>query len=373
MQNLAGRAALFFGPQKPLEIREFPLPEIAPADTLVRVLRTNVCGSDVHAWAGDFDIPSLGGKLPTILGHEACGQIVALGDSAKVDSSGAALSIGDRVVFSHFTECGACHYCLVGRSEACQRRWMAMTDCAMEAPHFVGMFADYYYVRRGSVLLRVPDDLPDSVVAGANCALAQVVSAFDQAGLAPGSAVAIQGAGGLGLYAVAVARERGASPIIVVDRVPRRLSLAKEFGADEIINLEELSTVKERIQRIRALTQQRGADFVLEVAGVAAAVSEGLSYVAPTGTYILIGNVAAGQRVEIDPARIVLRNVRIVGSCFYRPRALMEAINFLHRNHRRVPFEKLNAQTYSLENIGAAFLEAQERGLTARPSILMST
>lgn len=369
--QLTGRAALFHGPGKPIELREFPVASPSRGDFLVRIRRTNICGSDLHAWSGHFDIPSLGGQLPTILGHEACAEIVELGAERQTDSAGAVLQPGDRVVFSHFTVCGACYYCLMGKSEACQKRWMAMTSCATEAPHFVGMFADYYYVREGSIVLRVPDDLPDSVVVGANCAVAQIVFAFDQAGIRAGHSVIIQGAGGLGLYAAAIARERGASPIIVVDRVPERLALALEFGANEIIDMNKHQSAKERIRLVRGLTGGYGADVAVELAG-AEAISEGMSYIAPTGTYILIGSVAAGQRVDLDPARIVLRNMRMIGSCYYRPYALKEAVSFLSRNRVRVPFEKMNAQTYGLEDINVAFSDANGKRVATRPSLVMT-
>ena len=86
-------------------------------------------------------------------------------------------------------------------------------------PHFKGTFGDYFYLYPNHMVFKVPDDLSDDLVVGVNCAMAQVTAGLDLAGLANGESVVIQGAGGLGLYAIAVARERGAGQIIVVDGV----------------------------------------------------------------------------------------------------------------------------------------------------------
>ena len=109
-------------------------------------------------------------------------------------------------------------------------------------PHFKGTFGDYFYLYPNHIVLKVPDELSDEIVAGVNCAMAQVTCGWDLANVQVGETVLIQGAGGLGLYAIAVARERGAGRIIVVDGVPERLEVAAMFGADEFVDISSVAT-----------------------------------------------------------------------------------------------------------------------------------
>src|SRR3979411_1170764 len=107
-------------------------------------------------------------------------------------------------------------------------------------PNFKGTFGDFFYLDPTHLVFKVPDELSDEMGAGVNCAMAQVTAGWDLASVQVGDTVVIQGAGGLGLYAIAVARERGAGRIIVVDGVPERLEVAAMFGADEFVDLSAL-------------------------------------------------------------------------------------------------------------------------------------
>ncbi len=138
--SATGRVALFRGPRQPFDMAEMPVPEPRPGAVLVRVRIANICGSDLHAWRGDFRLAGLGGKLPTVLGHEMTGTIAALGRDVDRDSNGEPLHEGDHVVFAYFTGCGHCPSCLRGRRAACDHIDMAMTGDATEWPHFVGEF-----------------------------------------------------------------------------------------------------------------------------------------------------------------------------------------------------------------------------------------
>ena len=232
-----GRAAVFHGPGQPFEIRELALPELEPGAVLVRVSLANVCGSDLHFWRGDAPL-----ALPPdgwIFGHEMTGRVAGLGAGVTTDSLGQPLREGDRVAYCYFYPCGRCYVCLHGQRAACPHKIGRATGPG-EFPHWVGAFAEYYYVRPGGFVFRVPDDLPDALVSPVNCALSQVLFGLTRAGLAFGESVVIQGAGGLGIQAVAVARDMGAGTVIVVDQLPARLELARAFGADHTLNVAEI-------------------------------------------------------------------------------------------------------------------------------------
>src|SRR4029077_5169692 len=143
------------------------------------------------------------------------------------------LAVGDRVIWRYFYPCGACRACLKRFSRACPNARTYLTNSCDVAPHFYGAFGDYYYVRPGAALFKVPDELSDSMVVGINCALSQVVGGMQLAGLKLGESVVIQGAGGLGVYATAVAKELGAGQVIVIDSIRERLPPGPGGGACE--------------------------------------------------------------------------------------------------------------------------------------------
>src|SRR5207237_6047411 len=131
-----------------------------------------------------------------------------------------------------------------GVSRACPNARGYLTNSCDVAPHFYGAFGDYYYVRPGAAIFRVPDELSDTMVAGVNCALSQVVGGMQLAGVRLGDSVVIQGAGGLGVYATAVAREMGAGRVSVIDSIRSRLELAGGFGASVVRDMERLAVLE---------------------------------------------------------------------------------------------------------------------------------
>ena len=356
-----GRIARFDAPGKPFEIETVSLPEVAPGQILIRVTRTNICGSDVHAWHGTFATRGLGGQLPTVLGHEMVGSIEVLGDGVHTDSNGAPLSFGTRVVFPYFFSCHTCRNCLAGRRNACANMTMAMLGRADEPPYFVGGYGDFFLLPAGAVVYTVPDTVSDAIAAGANCALAQVMYGLQRVDQQLGETVVIQGAGALGLYAVAVAKARGASQVIAIDAIPERLELATAFGADAVIDINAALTAKERTKAIRKLTGGYGADVVVEVVGHPSAIDEGLQMLGQFGRYVEIGNINIGKTFEFDPSRFVFANKTMVGVSLYDPSVLSHALMFLDQHQHHLPLERLAAAEYTLEDINTAFTAAEGR------------
>lgn len=354
-----GRIARFDAPGKPFEIDTVSLPDVGPGEILIKVSRANICGSDVHAWHGTFATGGLGGQLPTVLGHEMVGAVEALGDGVSADSNGAALQPGTRVVFPYFFACHRCRNCLAGRRNACQHLKMAMLGRADEPPYFVGGYGDYFLLPAGAVVYTVPENVSDDVAAGANCALSQVMYGLERVDLQLGEYVVVQGAGALGLYAVAVAKARGAAKVIAIDGVPERLELATAFGADDIIDLNEVTTDRDRIKAVRKLTDGLGADVVVEVVGHPSAIDEGLKMLGQFGRYVEIGNINIGRTFEFDPSRFVFANKTMVGVSLYDPQVLSRALAFLAEYQDRLPFDRLAAAHYSLDDINEAFAAAE--------------
>jgi putative phosphonate catabolism associated alcohol dehydrogenase len=356
-----GRIARFDAPGKPFEIAKVDLPQVGPGEILIKVCRTNICGSDLHAWHGTFATGGLGGQLPTVLGHEMVGAIEALGDGVSADSNGKPLRSGTRVVFPYFFSCHTCRNCLAGRPSACLNLKMAMLGRADEPPYFVGGFADYFLLPAGAVIYTVPDAVSDELACGANCALSQVMHGLERVDQQLGETVVVQGAGALGLYAVAVAKARGAGHVIAIDGVPERLELATAFGADTVIDLNEAATVKDRIKIVRTVTDGHGADVVVEVVGHPAAIDEGLKMLGQFGRYVEIGNINIGKTIEFDPSRFVFANKTMVGVSLYDPTVLSRALRFLEQHRHHLPLDRLAAARYPLESINDAFAAAEHK------------
>lgn len=356
-----GRIAEFIAPHQPFVLREVEVPEPEAGAVVVRISMSNICGSDLHAWHGKFMTTRMGGELPTVLGHEMIGRVAKLGGGVTADASGQPLKEGDRVTFSYFVPCGKCRNCVRGHRVACLSLKMAMLGNSSRWPHFVGGYADYFYLYPGTVIYKVPEGLPDEVVAGANCALSQVVYGLDRVSLSFDESIVIQGAGGLGLYCAAVAKARGARVVIVLDRVPERLTLAKSFGADAALNLDDYAEPGQLHKEIRRLTDGYGADVVAELVGHPSVVPEGLKFLAPMGRYLEIGNINFGMTYEADPSRLVMANKSIIGVSLYEPYALGEALRFLERSKSTLPLDRLLAARFPLADINTAFEKADKR------------
>ncbi len=365
-----GRAAVYKGLGIPMEIKEYPVPEPEPGAILVKVSVANICGSDLHMWRGDLNLGNLGAALPTILGHEATGRVAALGAGISTDSAGQPLKEGDRVVWMYYYPCGRCPACLKGRQAECPANVMYLGPCEAP-PHFTGPYADYYYVRPNHTIFKVPDELPDMLVAPVNCALSEMIYGLERVSFGFGETIAIQGAGGLGIYATAVAREMGASRIIVIDGIAQRLEMARAFGADETVDMKQFKTPQERAARVKELTGGWGVDVVAELVGFPQAIPEGLEMLASGGRVLEIGNISLMHgNFETDPAFMVVFSKSIIAVVMYGRDTLKKALDFLVRTRNKYPYDKILSRQYRLEDINQAF-EDQNKGLVSRSAIVM--
>lgn len=364
---MIGKAAILTKVGSPMTIAKFNVPDVEPGGILVKVTMANVCGSDLHV--SHDKLRNLAGNGPWILGHEMVGIVEKLGAGVTADSTGQPLSAGDRVVYPIFMPCGKCYSCLRGEPTSCTGKFLAGSPTAEPPYFFNGAYAQYFYIRPGMHVFKVPEDLSDEMVAPLNCAFSQVTYGLYKAGVTISDTVVVQGAGGLGLYTCAVAKEMGAGTVIALDMREDRLKMAQAFGADYTINLGEFSSSKDRVKRIKGLTGGRGADVAVEVTGVAAAFQEGINALRLGGTYVCIGNVNRGQMTEVDPSTIVTSNRRILGVVFYESWIIPRLLDLLGRAKNKYPFDKLISTKFKLEEINEAFAAA-DSGKVSRAAIL---
>src|SRR5687767_13906520 len=256
-------------PRRPIEIREFNRPDLPPGSALLRTDRSEVCGTDVHLWHGRL----AGVPYPIIPGHVSAGTLSDVrGPLRGID--GSTLAEGDRVAFFdvHRT-CGRCRACTVHRTptRCAARRVYGITDSAAEG--LFGGWSQAIYLEPGVGIARLPDRVSFDDYIGAGCGLLTAVHILERAALRPGDSVLVQGAGAVGLSAIALARLCGASAVFAIGAPPARLELAARMGADQVFDLDA-TTPPQRQQMIRDLTHGEGVDVVIEAAGSARAFEE---------------------------------------------------------------------------------------------------
>ncbi|ORW32100.1 L-threonine 3-dehydrogenase [Mycobacterium paraense] len=353
------KLAVLTAPGGPIELAEFPLTAPAPGTAALKLRMAGICGSDLHIFRGELPLP-----CPFALGHEMVGEITELGEGLTTDATGKPLAVGDRIVTPYFWTCGQCHACARGRPHACQNLMAGEYRTHDQEPHFVAAHGEYYYTSRRQPLYKVPEDLADAAVAPLNCALAQVLFALRDVRL--GDTVVIQGAGGLGINAAAVARTAGAAAVIVIDKIPERLDVAADFGATFCIDASGISTF-EVAERVRAHTDGIGADWVLEVVGVPGVIPDGVGFLNNGGTLLEVGNVGMGRTFELDPSSLVYGNKSVRGVMLYDPVTLATGLNFLQ--HTDFPFDRLMPKPFRLADVNDAFASA-DAGLVPRGALV---
>jgi putative phosphonate catabolism associated alcohol dehydrogenase len=341
----ASLAAVFHGPEQPLELCPIPVPAPQGAEILVRVLGCTLCGSDIHTADGRRGTP-----LPTILGHEIVGTIEAIGDSApQHDLAGHPLAKGDRVTWSIAASCGDCFFCNRDLPQKCLTLKKYGHEAFTPGYELLGGLAEHCLLLPGTAVVRVPDEMPLDVACPANCATATVAAAIRAAGDVDGRNVCVFGMGMLGLSASAMLNTSGAASVVGVDIDESRLVRAKTFGATHAIAPASLGDIAKEV------TGGHGFDIVLEISGNEKAYQAGWDALRIGGTLVLVGSVFPAPPVGMELEQIVRRNATIRGVHNYAPKDLLAAVNFLAQNHQRFPFADLVDSWYPLDQVADAF------------------
>ena len=353
------------------ELREYPLPEPAPGCVLIKMEMSGICGTDKHTFQG-YTTQYGGRKLefPIIQGHENVGTIAAIGGDGKcTDFEGLPLGAGDRVVIGANVSCGQCYYC---RHDFPYYLCENTTDygnnlSAKNPPHLFGGWSQYIYILAGSFLVKVPDELPSEVAVlteifavTAGLDRAKQISAFPNESFRFDDTVVVLGAGPLGMCFVMKARMLGAGAIIAADLSDYRLNFAKRLGADHVINVGKTSKA-ERLQMVKDMTHGRGADVVIECAGVPQAVPEGLEMLRVSGLLVEAGNFSDLGDITLSPHRhLCAKNVRILGVGGDEPAAYGPGMRQMARYMKQYPLGEFVTHRYGLRQVDAAMQKSME-------------
>ena len=278
-------------PAPGLEVREVEVPEPGGDEVLVRVRRAGICGTDLHihrwdSWSQHRIDP------PLVLGHEFMGEVAEVG--SLVDN----VRPGDRVSAEGHVTCGHCEHCRTGAGHVCR-------DTRILGIDRDGAFAEYVTVPATNIV-PIPDAVADDHAA-----------VFDPLGNAfhtvlhtdvSGRTVAIIGCGPIGLFAVGIASAAGARSVVAVEPAPDRLAIAREMGADELLDSDEVDVP----EAIRELTDGYGADVVCEMSGHPDGVRDAFRACRNAGHVRLLG--LPGGEVEVDLADdVIFKGLHVYG------------------------------------------------------------
>ena len=335
------RAVVQTGPRK-LELRELPVPEIDDDSALLRVEACGICGSDAEQYDGLLPV-----TYPLIPGHEPLGVIAAIGDRAARRWG---VDVGDRVAVEVMLPCGHCSQCRGGQYQLCSGSGGGLSGYAFiplsRPPGLWGAYADYMYLDPRSILHRVRADIAPQTAVLFNPLGAGFRWAVELPNTGPGDTVMILGPGQRGLASVIAARAAGADTIIVsgLTRDAEKLALAREFGADHVIDVEQ----EDARRRVVEITDGRGVDVVVEVSSYATQpVAESLHYVAAGGRVILAGVKGFKNVPDFVSDLIVVKEITVRGAFGVTSRAYRSAIRLIESG--QVPLERMHTHDFALE------------------------
>ncbi len=291
---------------KPLTIENVNLAPPGRGQIEVAIDACAVCHSDIHYIDGAW-----GGPVPAVFGHEGAGRIVRAGEGVT------GWSAGDRVLVTLLKSCGNCLNCSRGMPARCERGRdpcrspFSLPDASPLAQGLqTGAFAERTVVDQTQIA-RIPESIPIDSACLLSCGvITGVGAAVNTAGIPPGSAVAVVGAGGVGLNAIQGAKVCGASTIIAVDISPQKLEDAREFGATHGI----LADSGKPHRQIRNLTGGRGVDFALVTVGAIDAFSNSMRFLCQGGKLVVVGMPPSGAEMSVGPMALAYMSRSLIGS-----------------------------------------------------------
>ncbi|MCD6289675.1 MAG: alcohol dehydrogenase catalytic domain-containing protein [Anaerolineae bacterium] len=319
-------------------LEEVPVPKIGPGEVLIRVLATGICASDVktfygyRVWGSEEIPPYI--EVPVTPGHEFVGRVVALGEGAAEKYG---LQIGDMAVSEQIVPCGQCRFCKRGQYWMCQQHDIY----GFKKDRAEGSWAEYMRFPANAINYKVPEEIPPEHAALIE-PLACAIHAVERGDIQLGDVVVIAGMGPIGLCMLQVARQKGPGMLIALDMKPKRLALARQLGADLVIDVSQ----GDAVQQVLDLTDGYGCDVYIEATGAGPAVGQGLQMLRRLGTFVEF-SVHAGP-VAVDWSIIGdVKELNIHGS-HLGPYSYPLAIEYLRKGivnaealiSHRLPLEK---------------------------------
>jgi S-(hydroxymethyl)glutathione dehydrogenase/alcohol dehydrogenase len=348
-----------------IAVQEVTIDEPQAGEVKVKMGATGVCHSDLSVVNGTIPM-----ALPMVLGHEGAGTVEAVGEGVTN------VVVGDHVVLSFVPNCGECWFCMNGEPHLCSVGGQAgrMLDGTarvhgeqgdLGVMQFLGCMAEYSVVPAISVVA-IDKSIPFDRAALVGCGvMTGVGAAIKTAKVKPGSSVAVFGCGGVGLSVIQGARLAGAGRIFAVDLSDNKLTLAKEFGATDIVNASS-----DPVGPIREAMGGRGVDYAFEAIGNPVVMSQTYGAARRGGTVVIVG---LGKLTETVPMNAMLLSVesKTTLGCFYGNTNFKVDMPMLLDLYQagKLDLDRMVTRTYSIDQALEAF-EDLEKGVNARGVIV---
>lgn len=328
--------ALVFHAPNDITVESVPKPQPSFGEAVIRVTLTTICGTDLHIAKGEYPV-----RAGLVLGHEPVGVIHELGPGVT------GYAVGERVLVGAITPCGQCQFCLSGNWSQCGGPlggWKIGNTLN-------GAQAEYLLVPYAQAnLAKIPDELTDEQVVLLADIASTGFSASESAHLGLGDTVAIFAQGPIGLCATLGSKLKGAGLIIAVESDPNRSRIARQMGADVVLNYQEVDVVSE----IKRLTGGMGVDVAIEALGTQQTFESALSSLKPAGTLSSLGVYSGKLSIPLQPFLAGLGDHRIVTTLCpggkERMRRLMELVRT-----SRVDLKPLLTHDFPLDDIVRAY------------------
>jgi threonine dehydrogenase-like Zn-dependent dehydrogenase len=338
------RAAVLVEPKR-FELMVVDVPPVGRDEVLIRVVRTGICGTDVHIFNGHYAAE----RLPFVPGHEFCGTVACVGQDVRH------LSEGQAVLADINVGCGTCYWCR--RNEVLNCPTMTQVGIGRD-----GAFAEYVVVS-ARLAIPVPDGMPTELQALVE-PVACVVRAARKAQVGFGQSAVVLGAGPIGNLHVQMLRLCGVAPIIASDLNEDRCKMALEAGADAAISDPARLT-----QEVMSRTQGRGADLVIESVGSPRLYALAFDLIRKGGHLAFFGITGPGEAVPVDILRTVLEENSLKGSVAGMGEDMHDALTLLA--HGRFRTKAFTGATFALEDIQTAFDTLADRPADLKTQIVI--
>lgn len=313
-----------------LELRDVPDPQPGPREVIVAMQASGLCGSDLTPYRAPR-----GSVQAVIRGHEPCGVVVARGAAVTEDEA----PLGQRVMIHHYSGCGACKHCRVGYTQMCLRGHLVYGSTAD------GGHAALMRVVPG-MLVPLADGLTFEEGAAIACGTGTAYLALKRLEVSGRDTLAVFGQGPVGLSATLLARPMGAR-VIAVDVAAERLALARDFGADEVVDAGQ----GDPVEAIRDLTHGEGAEATLDCTGNPTARANAVKSARAWGRACFVGE---GHDVRLEPSPdIIHKQLTIYGSWTFSSVGQAECAQFVL--DRQVPLRKLLTHRFRLDQAAQAY------------------
>ncbi|MDK2897446.1 MAG: hypothetical protein PWP04_1566 [Candidatus Atribacteria bacterium] len=323
-----------------LVVKEVPDYQVGPGEILVRVRACAVCGSDLRIMhSGNPRV-----SFPQIVGHEIAGEVVGIGEGVKK------FKVGDRVAVGADVPCGECYWCQNGMGTNCNINYAI-------GYQFPGGFAEYILLNRLTVVQGAVHIIPQGLSfdqAALAEPLACAINGLEMSQLGVGDSLAIIGAGPIGCMMIEMGRHMGATNIIVIQRSPARLEMAKKFGADHYF----LSTDDDLEEKIQAVTAGEGVNVIMVTCASPLAQEQALRLACHRGRINFFGGLPQNApNISIPSNLIHYRECMVLGSHGSLPRHHLKALHVMDKG--MVHPEQLITHRFPLDQVREAFQTAE--------------